>query len=345
MKNEFILGSKESRYANPREKVSFHRPSFSVKDLKSAELTQEESLSPLLTLNNIKSEGYVNKQRRLSLVQSFTEMPDDSTRKGQTHLSFSDSVTNIAALNNSMSSETAQAGKNENFSRRRMSLMGFDTPSHTPKGSIFNIGQNSPLLRLPPIVRKIIETEEAMNVPLIRKLTVVKKEPLPLSLMEHVYWIPSKPWLHIFQRPISTTDSTLVEFGHKAFLYGGALNDRYSNELWSYNSFKETWKRRESGNLPARVGHSASIVKSNLYIFGGEIMHAGGARHLSNDIYCYNPNLRRWNAVKPSSKEVISPRKYQALCQYKSNLFVYGGLGEHDVFLHDVWVFNTGKHA
>lgn len=190
--------------------------------------------------------------------------------------------------------------------------------------------------------------------PLKTSDSVLKPVKLPprdtSNALHHIkfHWIGNRSEEHFQQtKPIPVKDSTMVGINLKTFLFGGATENGLSNELWIYNTFKEKWKVRKSDDLPGRSGHSAVVVKNQMYVFGGEVGRphdALGYRQLSNAIYCYNLKLNHWNHVvpSPSSTQMISARKYHAACNYKNVIFIYGGIGQNGTALNDIWVFDLG---
>lgn len=175
------------------------------------------------------------------------------------------------------------------------------------------------------------------------------KLPIPhIEKLDQVHWIANDSEQNELERPLASVDSTFTACGHKVYLYAGATQNGLSNELWSYHPFKGQWKKRDSGKLPRRKGHSSVMVRNSMYVFGGEVSGAissASITQLSNDVLCYTPTLNQWNIVNSATpaKDSITPRKHHAMCRYKNFLFVYGGIVANGMFERDLWIFDVGN--
>lgn len=161
------------------------------------------------------------------------------------------------------------------------------------------------------------------------------------------YWMHSKKDENSARKPAPVKDATMVTIGLTTLLFGGTTENGLSNSLWIYNTFKEKWKAKQTEGIAGRSGHSAVVLKGQMYLFGGEVAQPNNPtafKQVSNAVYSYNPNLDTWNLINPSSNslEVISARKHHASCAYKNLIFVYGGISQYNTSLYDVWIFDTG---
>lgn len=163
-----------------------------------------------------------------------------------------------------------------------------------------------------------------------------------------LHWIRNSSTTISNQRPQASIGSTLVSLGRKVYLYGGINKDGISNQLRVYKPFKDDWKILESGDLPPRSGHASTVIRNQIYVFGGETaeIKTSSISRCTRDLICYNPNLNQWISIKPSpkSKDMISPRKYAAICGYKDYLFILGGIDTFGVLLNDLWIFCLGNY-
>jgi hypothetical protein len=113
---------------------------------------------------------------------------------------------------------------------------------------------------------------------------------------------------------------TLPGSGGNLILFGGEdREDRFMNEMWSYNISGDTWTllsggsdepgvygtqgHPAAGNIPgSRWGATARIDASgtNVWLFGGYGYDSNGTIGLLNDLWTYNTNTNQWTWVAGS---------------------------------------------
>jgi N-acetylneuraminic acid mutarotase len=134
-------------------------------------------------------------------------------------------------------------------------------------------------------------------------------------------------------------DGKLVTFG--GHYYGGADKFEYENETWLLDTEKLVWHKMNcKGEIPPpRYGHSAHLLGSRMFIFGGK----GRNGENYKDIYYLDLVEWRWVAVDTVSTGP-SARFYHASELVGKRIVIHGGWNGHDVF-EDLWVFNTDTFA
>lgn len=135
-------------------------------------------------------------------------------------------------------------------------------------------------------------------------------------------------------------DGKLIVFGGHYF--AGDDKFEYLDETWILDIEKLAWHKIAcSGQLPAgRYGHTAHIVGSRMFIFGGK--GANGAMY--NDVFFLDLVEWVWVPVSPLSVGP-SPRFFHAAELVGRKIVVHGGWdGDLDCY-NDLWIFNTDSFA
>ena len=72
--------------------------------------------------------------------------------------------------------------------------------------------------------------------------------------------------------------------------------DRLLNDMWAFNIHKESWTFvNQSGQIPtARAGHTATLIKSAMYVYGGVVDTPSGT---SSELYCFDTKTRAWTEI------------------------------------------------
>ena len=155
--------------------------------------------------------------------------------------------------------------------------------------------------------------------------------------------------------PPGRKDHTLCKIGNNCLLFGGFNSDIHLNDIWILKSNWEWQKLRvnetsnnddtnvelhdTNDNIPCpRRGHSANVIGSYMYIFGGLY---GFTKYL-NDLYIYDATQNEW--IKP---ELIGITRPNPRAWHTSNvldnkqLLIFGGSNGRTSFFNDIWVFDT----
>lgn len=87
----------------------------------------------------------------------------------------------------------------------------------------------------------------------------------------------------------------------KIYIFGGYSKGKFCNDIFTYDIYKEEWKKIERLNdkVPEpRIAHSVTMYKGNMYIFGGKTQDA---KHL-NDLWMYNIKDNVWTQIIPKGE-------------------------------------------
>lgn len=89
--------------------------------------------------------------------------------------------------------------------------------------------------------------------------------------------------------------ASLVTIDSNLLLFGGRNDDFRMNDLWEYDTIKNSWRIIEAlGDIPKkRSGHSAVAYKSSMYIIGGN----NGDNPLEMEMFEYNTITRLWKRI------------------------------------------------
>lgn len=121
------------------------------------------------------------------------------------------------------------------------------------------------------------------------------------------------------------------------FVFRGGDGRDYLNDLHMLNTQTLHWKNVQDvkgKKPPPRANHSSSIIKSNLYIFGGW----DGSKRL-NDLFVLSLKSYIWSQVEVVG-ESPAPRAGMELSNVNNKLFLFGGSGPHAFCFNDLYTFD-----
>ncbi|XBW36905.1 hypothetical protein QEN19_002484 [Hanseniaspora menglaensis] len=132
----------------------------------------------------------------------------------------------------------------------------------------------------------------------------------------------------------------------KVYLFGGQFDDKYFNDLYSFDlsSFRKDdahWENIKPVNFspPPITNHVMCTFDNKLWVFGGET-----SQGLLNDIFVYDPLANDWEIIKsiPNKEEdgIPPPMQEHACVVYKNLMCIYGGKDSEENYLNDLWFFN-----
>ncbi|KAF9182565.1 Negative regulator of mitotic exit [Haplosporangium sp. Z 767] len=128
--------------------------------------------------------------------------------------------------------------------------------------------------------------------------------------------------------------------GTVMYITGGQLSGYYMNDIAAFdlktlNGKRPAWTMLEpkSGLPPARAGHCAAAYDGKIYIFGGS-----DDKYYYNDIWCYDPQTSRWEAI-PAFGTLPTSRQGHAVCVIDDTMYIYGGMNHEDQLLGDLCAF------
>ena len=145
--------------------------------------------------------------------------------------------------------------------------------------------------------------------------------------------------------PSGRGGASVVGVEGKLISFGGTYLDgekfAYLDETWVMDVGKVAWQQVMcSGQVPPpRYGHSAQIVGSRMFIFGGK----GQNDKIFNDVYFLD--LVEWIWVQVQSiSQGPNPRFNHASALVGRKLVIHGGWNGYEAF-DDFWIFNTDSFA
>ncbi|XP_007477334.2 kelch domain-containing protein 4 isoform X1 [Monodelphis domestica] len=129
--------------------------------------------------------------------------------------------------------------------------------------------------------------------------------------------------------------------GQKTFLY---------NELYFYNTRKNTWTKVEIPNPPPRrCAHQAVVVPQGggqLWLFGGEFASPDGEQFYHyKDLWVLHLATRTWEQIKAPGGP--SGRSGHRMVPWKKQLIVFGGFHESTrdyIYYNDVYAFSLDTY-
>ena len=133
-------------------------------------------------------------------------------------------------------------------------------------------------------------------------------------------------------------DKAYITFG------GSAVSAGFLNDTWVLQPEQAKWAPVEVNQAPpARAGHSAVVMGSNMVLFGGR-----GAEAVFNDVWTFMPQAGgiaagNWNAMKTTNAPSV--RTGHAATSLGAGLMlVVGGSGILGKDMNDVWLLDTNTH-
>ncbi|KAJ0175456.1 hypothetical protein K1T71_008615 [Dendrolimus kikuchii] len=152
-------------------------------------------------------------------------------------------------------------------------------------------------------------------------------EPIPVHVLDTstLRWSPvnyKKNDVVPYQRYGHTT----VAYGdNKVYMWGGRNNAVACNTLSCFDTKTLEWSTPlVTGMVPyAKDGHSASIIKNKMYIFGGfEYL----TDQYSQEVHCLDLDTMQWTYMDPQGAPP-SHRDFHTAVAYGNRMYVYGGRG------------------
>ncbi|KAJ6232131.1 faciogenital dysplasia protein [Anaeramoeba flamelloides] len=147
------------------------------------------------------------------------------------------------------------------------------------------------------------------------------------------------------KKPIARSNHTLNLIDDRFYLFGGENNDKIFGDLYFLDLKNLIWKNisTQNKNKPsARYGHSSSLYKNQIWIFGGQNKKG----KCLNDLYCLDLQTNKliWKKINIINGNSFPPiRKLHTSTVVNSNLMIIGGLTD-SLPLNDVWNFDLNHN-
>ncbi|XP_055492259.1 kelch domain-containing protein 3 isoform X3 [Leucoraja erinacea] len=136
--------------------------------------------------------------------------------------------------------------------------------------------------------------------------------------------------------------------GKSMFIFGGyeQLADCFSNDIHRLDTVTMTWTLVNAKGIAARWRdfHSATVLGSRMYVFGGRADRFGPF-HSNNEIYCnrievFDMETNHWLEL-PTAQLLPEGRRSHSAFAYNSELYIFGGYNARlDRHFNDLWKYN-----
>ncbi|KAK3838933.1 MAG: hypothetical protein J3R72DRAFT_423130 [Linnemannia gamsii] len=153
----------------------------------------------------------------------------------------------------------------------------------------------------------------------------------------------NKPSIQSLQ-PAPRHSHAACVIGTVMYVTGGQLSGFYMNDIAAFdlktlNGKHPVWTMIEpkSSMPPARAGHCAAAYEGKVYIFGG-----ADDKYYYNDIWCFDPERKRWEAV-PAYGNLPTSRQGHTCCVIDDVMYIYGGMNHEDQLLGDLCAFKFSE--
>ncbi|KAK3812816.1 MAG: hypothetical protein J3Q66DRAFT_346689 [Benniella sp.] len=141
--------------------------------------------------------------------------------------------------------------------------------------------------------------------------------------------------------PPPTTGHTAVTLGQYIMYFGGKdAKNRCSDALYVLHTVRKEWNRPEIEGLlpPPRHSHSACVIGTTMFIFGGQLNG-----YYLNDIFAFdmkslNTSNPKWSRLEPAS-EFPPARAGHCAAAYDGKVYIFGGADEQ-FFYNDIWSYD-----
>ncbi|KAI4893214.1 hypothetical protein NFI96_022734 [Prochilodus magdalenae] len=133
------------------------------------------------------------------------------------------------------------------------------------------------------------------------------------------------------EAPEELEDHSMVAHQGLLYVFGGLTDSPYSNStkpLWLFDTVKEQWLPIREQSSPSqhvmpsnRKGHSAVVLESSMYIYGGYLDMRGS----SQEFWRFNLDSRVWSLLS-NAPVGPGPRHSHSAMAHQGCMYLYGGL-------------------
>ncbi|CAG8437230.1 9853_t:CDS:10 [Scutellospora calospora] len=150
--------------------------------------------------------------------------------------------------------------------------------------------------------------------------------------------------------PYPRSGHTHVNIGHNMIVFGGLL--KYPSEsptdfIYVLNTDSKQWSKfsfSEKHSLTQRHGHSATVIGTTMYIFGGQNFKGIYLNDLiAFDLTTMESKNLSWKFICPSNNSPPS-RAGHIACAYKDNIYLFGGTDGTQCY-NDIWCYDTQTNS
>lgn len=141
--------------------------------------------------------------------------------------------------------------------------------------------------------------------------------------------------------PSAREGHAAVEVGNKIYVFGGCVQGiRCFNDVHIFDTDTLTWSQEPfTGDAPEpRGGHSATLVGTDVFIFGG-----ANSDTTYGDAYKLDLVQRHWERAVPSGCPAVPRRRtnHAAIADAHGRIYIVGGYDADSNFLNDIWILNV----
>jgi len=142
-------------------------------------------------------------------------------------------------------------------------------------------------------------------------------------------------------QPSAREGHAAVEVGNKIFVFGGCVQGiRCFNDVHIFDTDSLEWTQEPfTGDAPEpRGGHSATLVGTDIFIFGG-----ASSETTYGDAYKLDLVNRHWTRAVPSGCPAVPSRRtnHAAVADAHGRIYIVGGYDADSNFLNDMWILNV----
>jgi len=126
------------------------------------------------------------------------------------------------------------------------------------------------------------------------------------------------------------------------YIFGGHINCRCTNELWEYDTNKNSWQIIKTSEGPSRrANHIAVMINDqDMVIIGG--INENIER--LNDVWTFSIKEKVWKEIKFDPEDLmLTPRSEHSAIVYNDDIIIFGGRTKDLIEVNDVLVFNMSS--
>ena len=149
-------------------------------------------------------------------------------------------------------------------------------------------------------------------------------------------------WTYLSQGATARTGHSIVIYNGKIYLFGGADDSGYLNDVWEYNISSRIWTELSPSGTPpaARAFHTAIEYSGKMYVFGGLDVSSS-----YNDLYELDLSTFAWSSPSTTGGPPDIRFNHTAI-EYTGKMYIFAGVTNDPLFwFNDVWELNLTTFA